>query len=181
MMRKRFLTLGALTALWFTASLLAPFFSALAQPAPAGQSFRDCDDGCPEMVTLPAGSFTMGSSEPIQAPPRQVTIARPFAAGKFEVTFAEYDICVAAKACVYKGNARWGKGTQPVISVSWDEAKQYVAWLSRKTGKSYRLLTEAEWEYAARAGSTTLYSWGNEIGSGNANCKGCEKITPGEL
>lgn len=78
--------------------------------------------------------------------------------------------------CPHEGRASdfgWGRGTRPVIYVSWDDAQQYVAWLSKMTGKPYRLLTEAEWEYATRAGTTTAYSWGHEIGKGNANCDGC--------
>jgi formylglycine-generating enzyme required for sulfatase activity len=101
-----------------------------------------------------------------------VTIARPFAVGKTEVTFAEWDTCVVAGACA-KASDSWGRGEQPAINVSWDGAKQYVTWLSKITGKEYRLLKEAEWEYAARAGTTTAYSWGDDIGKGNANCNGC--------
>jgi formylglycine-generating enzyme required for sulfatase activity len=102
-----------------------------------------------------------------------VTIAKPFAVGRTEVTFAEWDFCVAAGACVKAADNTWGRDDRPVINVNWDDVKQYVAWLSRITGKEYRLLTEAEWEYAARAGTTTAYSWGDEIGKGNANCDGC--------
>ena len=97
-----------------------------------------------------------------------------FAVSKFEVTFDEWDACVAYGGCAqHVLTATGGRGTQPVINVSWDDAKHYVAWLSKMTGKPYRLLTEAEWEYAARAGTTTAYSWGDEIGKGNANCNGC--------
>lgn len=136
-----------------------------------GQSFRDCNDGCPEMVVLPAGSFTMGSPaneagrEGDEGPQRTVTIAKPFAVGKFEVTFADWDACVAGGGCQSNkspDDRGWGKGQRPVINVSWDDAKQYVAWLSRKTGKPYRLLSEAEWEYAARGKSQTRFSFGND-------------------
>jgi formylglycine-generating enzyme required for sulfatase activity len=126
------------------------------------------------MVVVPAGSFMMGSAEFGESPQHRVTIAKPFGVGKFEVTFAEWEACVAGRGCSHNpDDNRWGRANRPVISVSWDDAKQYVAWLSRKTGKNYRLLTEAEWEYAARAGSSTLYSWGNDIGLGNAQCTGC--------
>jgi formylglycine-generating enzyme required for sulfatase activity len=101
-----------------------------------------------------------------------VTVAKPFAVSKFEVTFEEWDACVAATACPRVPD-RWGRGEMPVINVSWGDAKQYVGWLSRLTGKEYRLLTEAEWEYAARAGANTRYSWGDDPGMGNANCDGC--------
>ena len=126
------------------------------------QTFRDCPDVCPEMVVIPA-STGKGS------------IPQPIAVGKFEVTFAEWDACVAAGGCKHKPEDQgWGRGKQPVINVSWNDAtNEYLPWLSKKTGKSYRLLSEVEWEYAARAGTTTNYFWGDEIGKGNANCYGC--------
>ena len=96
-----------------------------------------------------------------------------FAVSKFEVTFDEWDACVAVGGCAHVPDSNMGRGTQPVINVSWDDAQQYVAWLSKMTGRPYRLLSEAEWEYAARAGTTTAYSWGDEIGKSNANCNGC--------
>ena len=102
-------------------------------------------------------------------PPHDVTIA-PFAVGKYEVTFAEWDACVAAGGCTHRPHTKgWGRGTQPVIDVSWADAQEYVRWLSRKTGKPYRLLSEAEWEYVARAGTTTQYWWGNEAHHDYAN------------
>ena len=112
----------------------------------------------------------------IEGPQHKVTIARPFAVGRFEVTFAEWDACVADGGC--SGTAPdhgWGRGKQPVIDVSWDDfTKEYLPWLSRKTGKTYRLLTEAEWEYAARAGTTTPFWWGSAISPKQANYKGGE-------
>jgi formylglycine-generating enzyme required for sulfatase activity len=107
-----------------------------------------------------------------EEPPHAVTIANTFAVSKYEVTFGEWDACFEAGACPAASD-RWGRGALPAINVSWKGAKQYVAWLSRITGKEYRLLSEAEWEYAARAGSVSAYSWGDEIGTGNANCKAC--------
>lgn len=96
------------------------------------------------------------------------------AVGRFEVTFAEWDACVAAGGCRRRPyDAGWGRGRQPVINVSWADAQHYAAWLSRRTGKHYRLLTEAEWEYAARAGSHVRYWWGNDTGHGDANCYDC--------
>jgi formylglycine-generating enzyme required for sulfatase activity len=144
-----------------------------------GSDFTECATGCPTMVVVPAGKFMMGSPESekgrdeSEGPQHEVTIAKPFAAGRTEVTFAEWDVCVAAGACREAHDSKWGRDERPVINVSWDDAKQYVAWLARITGKEYRLLTEAEWEYAARAGTTTAYSWGDDIGKGNANCYGC--------
>ena len=143
-------------------------------------TFKECAN-CPEMVVVPAGSFTRGSptSEPghsaDEGPQHTVTIARPFAVGRFAVTFDEWDACAADGGCNgYKpSDEGWGRGRRPVINVSWDDAKAYVAWLSKKTGKSYRLLSGAEYEYATRAGTQTAYPWGNAIGTNNANCHAC--------
>ena len=125
------------------------------------RSFRDCPE-CPDMVTVPAGEFLMGSPDTErgrgkdEGPQHRVTIAHPFAVGKFEVTFAEWDACVAQGGCTYKpGDEGWGRGKHPVIYVTWQDATQYTSWLSKKTGKAYRLLSEAEWEYAAR-GTTKI-------------------------
>src|SRR5262245_2605206 len=123
-----------------------------------GDEFSECEKGCPTVVVIPAGKFMMGSPESdnfeSEGPQHEVTIAEPIAVGKTEVTFAEWDTCVTAGACQKASDSNWGRDVRPVINVSWDDAQQYVAWLSRITGKKYRLLTEAEWEYAARAGST---------------------------
>ncbi|MYD95036.1 MAG: SUMF1/EgtB/PvdO family nonheme iron enzyme [Chloroflexi bacterium] len=144
-----------------------------------GATFRDCDE-CPEMVVVPAGSFMMGSPDSEEArrsyegPVHRVTIPAPLAVGKHEVTFAEWDACHADFGCSRDpGDNRWGFGDRPVINVSWDDAQEYVSWLSWETGKRYRLLSESEWEYAARAGSQTQYAWGDEIDRNRANCSGC--------
>ncbi|MDX2259326.1 MAG: SUMF1/EgtB/PvdO family nonheme iron enzyme [Hyphomicrobiaceae bacterium] len=142
-----------------------------------GDTFRDCPT-CPEMVVVPAGSFIMGSPESEaghsqdEGPQREVTIARPFAVGKYEVTFAEWDACVADDGCRQKPEALFGRGRQPVIKVSWEDARQYVAWLSATTAESYRLLSEAEWEYAARAGTMTPFFTGATITTEQANFDG---------
>ncbi len=142
-------------------------------------TFRECAKDCPEMIVIPAGKFTMGSPPTEsgrfdnEGPQHEVTIATPFAVSKFDVTFADWDACVAAGGCSQVDDQGWGHGRQPVINVSWDEAENYVAWFSEMTGKPYRLLTEAEWEYAARAGTTTVYYWGDDIRDGDAYCNGC--------
>jgi formylglycine-generating enzyme required for sulfatase activity len=147
---------------------------------PGQQSFKDCVMECPEMVVIPAGSFAMGSTanepghKPTEVPQHTVTLAKPFAVSKFQVTFAEWDTCAAQGDCTKNINDQgWGRDRLPVINVSWDDARSYVAWLSKIAGRPYRLLTEAEYEYAARAGSQTAYPWGDDIGSNNANCDGC--------
>ena len=89
------------------------------------------------------------------------------------MTFDDWYACVDNGDCDTVHDSGWGRGRQPVVNVTWDDAKRYVAWLSRMTGKTYRLLSEAEWEYAARAGTQTAYSWGDEIGKGNASCFDC--------
>jgi formylglycine-generating enzyme required for sulfatase activity len=141
-------------------------------------SFKDCPE-CPEMVVIPAGEVMMGSPSheegraSNEGPQHRVTIEKRFAASKFETTFEEWEACLLAGACKHAPNDQgWGKGRRPVIDVSWADAKEYVAWLSKKTSLRYRLLTEAEWEYAARAGTTTAFSIGETITSDDANFDG---------
>ena len=171
------------------------------QALKAKDTFKECTD-CPEMVVVPAGSFMMGSPEWEQgresatrgseSPQHLVTIARPFAVGRFEVTFAEWDACVAEGGCYHRpqdgesGQPGWGREKRPVINVSWTDAtQQYLPWLSRKTGKAYRLLTEAEWEYVARAGSTTRFFFGDSEGDlcthGNVGDLTTKQVKPGWL
>ena len=145
-----------------------------------GQTFRECAKDCPNMVVIPVGSFIMGSPDADkdaltnESPQHKVTIVRSLSISESEVTFDDWDACVANGDCPPATNdGGFGRGTRPVINVSWDDAKQYVAWLSRITGKAYRKLSEAEYEYAARAGTATAYFWGDAIGKGNANCNGC--------
>ena len=145
------------------------------QKNPPGSVFRDCNR-CPEMVVVPAGRFRMGNDDGsrLEQPAHDVTIDYLFAGGKFEVTFAEWDACVTDGGCTHQPDDEgWGRVTRPVINVSWNDTQEYVRWLSRETGKPYRLLSEAEWEYVARAGSTTKYPWGNDVGTSKANCDGC--------
>ena len=141
-----------------------------------GTTFRDCDV-CPEMVAIPGGSFSMGAgagergAQAAEQPQHRVGIAASLAVGKFEITFDEWEACALEGGC---GGHRpqdsgWGRGRRPVIYVSWDDAKAYIAWLRQRTGKAYRLLSEAEWEYAARGGTTTRFSLGDAITTAQAS------------
>ena len=151
---------------------------AVSSPAVAdlkpGETFNECAD-CPEMVVIPAGNFLMGSPDSDklrdddEAPQHTVTIPRPFALGKHEVTFDEYDTFALATGGDVPDDQGWERGERPVINVSWDDAQAYVAWLSERTGRPYRLPSEAEWEFAARAGTTGRYSWGDEASHEFAN------------
>jgi formylglycine-generating enzyme required for sulfatase activity len=148
------------------------------QSVEPGDIFRDCND-CPELVVVPTGDFVMGSGDtPYEKPERTISISRPFAIGRREATFAEWDQCADAGACKYRPDDHgWGRGDRPVINVSWDDAKLYLAWLSQKIGQKYRLPSEAEWEYAARAGTKTPFWWGRDIGTGHAQCETCGSPT----
>jgi formylglycine-generating enzyme required for sulfatase activity/class 3 adenylate cyclase len=131
----------------------------------------------PETIPLRGGSFTMGSNEEnSEKPVHQVTI-KPFAMGKYPVSVQEWNACAAAKAC---GFVAAGKDDAPVTNISWSDAKQYVAWLAETTKKPYRLATEAEWEYAARAGTQTKFWWGDQFQPGMVNCKNCSDIATAE-
>ena len=134
---------------------------------------KDCA-ACPVLVSLPRGSFTMGSNsgDPSEKPAHQVSIAKPFAIGKYEVTVEQWDACVDAGGCQKTGDNGRARNS-PARDVSWDDAQQYVKWLGKTTGKAYRLPTEAEWEYAARGGTSTRYWWGEQMRAGMANCKEC--------
>ena len=175
------------------ATILLPHHAAFgAQEAPADQTttesgtttgyqpgavIKDCSQ-CPELVVVPSGTFRMGDlaggGDVDEAPVRTVTFAQPFAVARYETTFAQWDACVAAGEC--RSGVRdigFGRGDRPVILVSWQDAQTYARWLSRISGKQFRLPTEAEWEYMARAGSEARYPWGDAVGRGNANCDGC--------
>lgn len=131
----------------------------------------------PEMVLVKGGCFQMGSPESEAGrddDERQHRVCvEDVYAGKYEVTFAQYDEFARQTSKPLPNDWGWGRGNRPVINVSWVAATAYAKWLSKQTGKSYRLPTEAEWEYAARGGSGTAYWWGNDIGSSRANCDGC--------
>jgi formylglycine-generating enzyme required for sulfatase activity len=165
------------------AALAAAAFSigAIAQTKAASHPLviKDCSD-CPEMVAVPAGEFLMGSpmTEPHRGAEAQhtVTILRAFAVSRFEITFAEWDACVRDGGCDgYRPEAPWGRGRMPVVNINFNNAEAYAAWLSRKTGKRYRLLSEAEWEWAARGGSTAPFAFGPTLSAGQANFDSSEK------
>jgi formylglycine-generating enzyme required for sulfatase activity len=155
----------------------APAAPPPAAPPPATSQIvtRDCLQ-CPEIVLIQPGTFEMGSSEmfDFEAPVHQVSIRKAFYIGRREVTFDEWDACFAEGGCKQKPDDRGlGRTQRPVTDLDWDDAKSYVAWLSKKTGKTYRLPSESEWEYVARAGTTTTYPWGRTVDKDKANCVGC--------
>lgn len=181
-------TLAALTIVGTFGIMLAftwfpqtPLTAAKERALDAKHEFQECAR-CPLMVVLPAGEFLMGSPpdetdrKGDEGPRHRVTIPRAFAVGKFSVTFAEWDACVAEGGCQSTkapSDQGWGRDKRPVINVSWNDAQEYIAWLNKTTGKNYRLLSEAEWEYAARANSTSRFWWDDDIGRRWANCAGC--------
>ena len=144
-----------------------------------GERFRDCPE-CPDLVVVPSGSFMMGSPShergrvEDEGPVHRVRIGQPFAVGIYEVTFTEWDACVVGGGCSgHRPNDRgWGRGLRPVVNVSWDDAQLYIKWLSRRTGDQYRLLSESEWEYVARAGTTGPFHTGSTISTEQANYNG---------
>jgi formylglycine-generating enzyme required for sulfatase activity len=131
----------------------------------------------PLMIRIPAGKFRMGATSGVlsadEVPKHTVTI-QSFMASVYEITYAEYDKFAKATKRKKPDSSGWDRKTQPVNNVSWDDALAYTRWLSKQTGKKYRLLSESEWEYAARAGTTASFWWGRTAGSGNAHCFNCK-------
>jgi formylglycine-generating enzyme required for sulfatase activity/serine/threonine protein kinase len=134
-----------------------------------GKRFRDCEQ-CPNLVVVPSGSFLQGAHETSRTslanekPQRTVVIARAFAMGIHEVTMAQWQACVSDGPCQPVDDNGWGRGARPVMMVSWNDAQAYLEWLSKKTGERYRLPSESEWEYAARAGETAEWPDDNPAG-----------------
>ena len=192
----------ALLAMFIRTPPLEPFLSLASE---AQEESREALERelAGEMVSISGGTFRMGDlsgeGSVNEKPVRTVTVSA-FRLGKYEVTFAQWDACVAdggcngyspvdsslvevnvcvkGLACTYfsRGGKDWGRGNRPVINVSWDDAQSFIRWLNGRTGGNFRLPTEAEWEYAARAGAKTEYSWGDNIGSNLANCDGCGSL-----
>ena len=143
----------------------------------ASSTLRDCED-CPEMVIVPAGVFQMGNLSgnglENENPPREVSIDSPFAVSISEITYAEWDACVKDEGCTHvPSDDNWGRCKRAVGYVSWLDANEFVEWISEKSGHRYRLLSEAEWEYMARAGTSKEYPWGDEFEKGKAVCLSC--------
>ena len=157
------------------------------QPVLAAETFESFHDFLkdgsrgPVLISIPAGTFTMGDPHgdglPDEVPLHTVTIEHGFAIGKYEITFEEYDRFTAAtgrpEIRAYPQTAAWGRGRRPVIGVNYFDALAYCQWLSEQTGNRYRLPTEAEWDYAARAGTQTRYWWGDTLQLDKANCYNC--------
>lgn len=144
----------------------APLATSTAPDLKPGSEFKDCAM-CPPMIVVPPGRFVMGSPDGesgranTEGPRHVVTIDRPFAVGKYEITFDDWEACVADRRCARQDDSGFGRGRRPVINVSYEDTSLFIAWLSEKTNRKYQLLTEAEWEYAARAGSDKARFWGN--------------------
>jgi formylglycine-generating enzyme required for sulfatase activity len=142
---------------------------------------KDRSEG-PEMVVIPVGTFRMGdikgSGTDAERPIHKVVVSKPFAIGRYQVTFEEYARFAAATGRELPGDEDWGRGLLPVIKVSWSDAMDYAEWLSQQTGKRYRLPSEAEWEYAARGGTETVYWWGDKMKPGVGNCGGGDTKGP---
>lgn len=143
------------------------------EPLP-GSVFRDCDR-CPDLVVIAPGAFDMGSDDfETEKPVHRAVITKPFAMGRFEVTLAQWDACVADGACTGRPSGQdRGQENLPAAELSWHDAVAYVEWLGRVSGQVYRLPTETEWEYAARGGTATAFWWGADVGVGFSNCRGC--------
>jgi formylglycine-generating enzyme required for sulfatase activity len=161
--------LKALAVTWVEAVWPKVLSAEVERALQPGQIFYECAQ-CPEMVVVPAGEFKMGSTKQSREQPQhKVSIRQRFAVSRFEVTFEEWDACVTLGGCAHHPwDQGWGRGRRPVINVNWDDAQQFVAWLSRRTGKPYRLLSEAESEYAAGVRSDDICedkrpSWREEL------------------
>ena len=172
-MSRFFLHASSVALIFLVSQVLA--LPTLAAEFKVGETFQDCET-CPKMIVIPGGKYTMGDDKgkKNQRPARQVTIKGPLAISIYEVTWDEYSVCLEEGACKREPDAhKWGKGKRPAINMSFDEAVTFTKWLAKKTGRPYRLLSETEWEYAARAGTSTGYWWGDKLKKKYANCRKC--------
>ena len=143
-------------------------------PTPPTADYFEPTTGMP-FIKIPAGSFLMGdiTGHDTKSLPIHRVHINEFYMGAYEVTFAQYDFYREEIGLRIPDDNGWARGNKPVINVSWDDAVEFARWLSNKTGKKFRLPSEAEWEYAARGGTTTRFYWGDEVEKNNANCAGC--------
>ncbi|MCO5087241.1 MAG: SUMF1/EgtB/PvdO family nonheme iron enzyme [Methylobacteriaceae bacterium] len=176
-------------ALWRAYTVVRPYRAANFDPfvlsaekesrLTTGDTLRECRVDCPEMIIIPAGRFSMGSPPgeadryDNESPRHEVVLPRRLAVARTAVTNDQWNACVTMGVCRAVEAEGADAGGKPVVNVSWDDARTYASWLSGMTGRNYRLLSEAEWEYAARAGSSTAYYWGDDVGEGHAVCDGC--------
>ena len=169
---------------WLLIVISISLYSNIAN-AKTGETIKDCNE-CPELVVVPSGSFHMGGlnkgayEQKRGHPIHKVTIGYSFAVGKYEVTFSQWDACVSDGGCKHNPNDKgWGRGNHPVMNVTWSDTKEFTRWLKQKTGKKYRLLSEAEWEYVARAGTSTIFPWGDNINPDQARYKSRSTVPVG--
>lgn len=163
-----------------TDSQLSPLRLKIEKMIVVGEAFREplrSGGWGPEMIALPAGHFRMGDLQGMghenERPVHQVQISAPFGIGRYEVTFDDFDRFCRSTGRLFLPDQGWGRGRRPVVDVSWRDAVEYARWLSEQTGANYRLPSESEWEYAARGGSSDIFWWGGQLGSGRANCSNC--------
>lgn len=158
------------------AALTFPAFAAERQPA----DYTDPVTGM-EFMAIPGGTFLMGNVEDDNAKPVHEVTIKPFLLGRFEVTFEQYAKFCSSTGRLIPSDSGWGMANRPVINVTHQDAVDFTKWLSEKTGKTFRLPSEAEWEYAARGGAATKFPWGDEIGKNQANCIGCGSEWDGRM
>lgn len=162
---------STLIFLYVCICLTSTAFAAKAQPL---ETYTDPTTGM-QFVLIPGGTFVMGDpsgKDPFAVPAHEVTV-KPFFLGKYEVTFSEYDQFARETKRDLPDDMGWGRGIRPVINVGWNDAVAFTEWLSKKSGKKFRLPSEAEWEFAARGKTTSIFYWGDALGRSNANCNGC--------
>ncbi|MCM2265742.1 MAG: formylglycine-generating enzyme family protein [Desulfuromonadales bacterium] len=159
---------AALISLSLLVSVPTSAFSAERPPADYVDPVTDM-----EFMAIPGSTFVMGDKEDERSQPQHEVTIKPFLFGRFEVTFEQYAKFCSSTGRPIPSDSGWGMADRPVINVSWQDAVDFTKWLSGKSGKTFRLPSEAEWEFAARGGATTKFPWGDEIGRNIANCKEC--------